>query len=56
MSMKRAKRLGGHRACLGDIVQNIAKGPVCICHLEWAGRIYGGLTRDWVAKRGGLVT
>ena len=25
MSMKWAKKLGGHRACLGEIVQNIAK-------------------------------
>ena len=30
MSMKWVKKLGGHRTCLGDIVQNIAKiGVFC---------------------------
>ena len=52
MSMKRAKRLGGHRACLGDIVQNIAKGPVSIYHLGWAGRIYGGSLEIGLPKGG----
>ena len=35
------KMLGGHRACLGDIVQNIAKmGVICSFFEGSLGRVY----------------
>ena len=40
MSMKWAKKVGGHRACLGDIVQIIAKmGVFCSISEGSLGRV-----------------
>ena len=38
--MKGAKKLGGHRTCLGDIVQNITKmGVFCSFSVGSLGRV-----------------